>query len=124
MDTTNNADTTIFDNYQLSDLFRDIKKGHTEKKSQLEVLFTDIAGHIKDKNDAIMFLPRIKEFMDVGVKNDEQLIKLAAVVQKIISLKTIENGDELLSEEEKQQLLSSITSTASNIKIEVSKPIK
>ena len=120
----NNADTTIFDNYQLSDLFKEIKQRSDDKKTQLDMLFGDIKGHIKDKNDAIMFLPRIKEFMDVGVKNDEQLIKLAAVAQKLISLKNIENGDELLSEAEKQQLLSSISNDMSNIKIEVSKPVK
>ena len=117
-------DITLFDAYKMSDLLREIKERSENKKNQLDILYTDIRKHITDKNDAIMFLPRIKEFMDVGVKNDEQLVKLAAVVQKFITLDEIDKSAGGLSEEEKQQLLASLSNDMSTIHVETKNDIE
>ena len=64
---------------------------------------------IKNIGDATVIVPLIKEYLEVGVKNDEHLVKLAAVVQRLVSTNNkvqAETGQSwLLSEEEKQQLL-------------------
>jgi hypothetical protein len=47
--------------------------------------------------------------MEVAVKNDEALIKMASIVQKAMSLnKTSEGGGELLSERDKELLFAEI----------------
>ena len=42
--------------------------------------------------------------MEIGVKNDEQLIKMATIVQRALA-RTDEDGGLGISDEEKQQLL-------------------
>ena len=59
---------------------------------------------------AIQLIPMIKEYLDINVKNDEQLVKLATVVQRLIAAEN-KGGSESefgLSDKEKEQLLKSI----------------
>jgi hypothetical protein len=49
----------------------------------------------------------IKEYMEIGVKNDEQLIKMATIIQRVLQNQTTE-GEYTISEDEKDQLLSAM----------------
>ena len=104
----------IYSGKTFGSLCKDIVKNSEEKKQQLDVLITDLREMIKDIKDAVMVVPLLKEYYDIGVRNDEQLIKLAAVVQRIISGKEkAEGGDGnlLLTDAEKKQLMSGIEET-------------
>ena len=63
----------------------------------------------------------LKEYLEINVKNDEQLVKLATVVQRIIASEkriTSDSGDEFgLSESEKQQLMDAIESDVQELQI-------
>lgn len=102
-----NFDFEIFDGKSFQDLCRDVVSRSQSKKDQLDTLISDIRNQIKQPNDIQVFMPRIKELLEVGVKNDEQLIKLAAVVQRIQSSQIEASGGESngLSDEEKEQLM-------------------
>jgi hypothetical protein len=56
----------------------------------------------------------IKEYYDVGVKNDEQLVKLAAIIQKLIvkGEASGEGNNMILSDDEKKQLMEDVVSIA------------
>ena len=59
---------------------------------------------IKTVNDAVTIVPLLKEYFDVSVRNDEQLIKLAAIIQRLMSGKVGPDGEgsgTILTEEEK-----------------------
>jgi hypothetical protein len=74
---------------------------------------------IKTVNDAVTIVPLLKEYFDVSVRNDEQLIKLAAIIQRLMSGKVGpegEGGGTILTEEEKKQLMSAIEETAKTMK--------
>ena len=74
---------------------------------------------IKTVNDAVTIVPLLKEYFDVSVRNDEQLIKLAAIVQRLMSGKVGpdgEGGGTMLTDEEKKQLMSAIEETAKTMK--------
>lgn len=116
-------DFEVCDGKTFRDLCKDVIDRSQSKKDQLDTLFSDIRTHIKNINDAQIFLPRIKELMDVGVKNDEQLIKLASVVQRLQSTQLEATGGEsgTLTEEEKEQLIQVVS--AGNIK-EIAKEVK
>ncbi len=62
---------------------------------------------IRNMTDASMMVPLIKEYLEVSVKNDDNLVKLTAIVQRLLvsSSKNTSADDGGLSEEEKQQLL-------------------
>lgn len=121
-----NLDFDICDGKSFRELCKDVIDRSENKKDQLDTLYTDIRAMIKNPNDAQVFLPRIKEFLDVGVKNDEQLIKLASVVQKLQSTQLEATGGETggLSEEEKDDLMKKVAiDQLKEIKKEIESPI-
>ena len=103
-------DYELFEGKSLSSLFKDIYDNSVHNKKQLEVLVREVASFIKDGDMAIQLIPMIKEYLDINVKNDEQLVKLATVVQRLIAAEN-KGGSEAefgLSDKEKEQLLKSI----------------
>jgi hypothetical protein len=108
------SDFEIFEGKTLSSLFKDIHDNSVEKKDQIEVLIKKLEPLIKNLGDATIVVPLIKEYLDVGVKNDEQLVKIATIVQRLVSSQARAGGTdyEMISEDEKQQLLSELESVA------------
>jgi hypothetical protein len=113
-------DYEIFEGKTLSDVFKDIyDNSHTNKK-QLEVLMKEVVGFIKDGDTAVQIIPMLKEYLEINVKNDEQLVKLATIVQRITAAEkraTSDEGEFGLSEAEKQQLMSAIESDVQELQI-------
>ena len=101
----------IYSGKSFQDICKDIVDRSESKKNQLDLLFTDVRSYIKNINDAQVFLPRIKELIETGVKNDEQLVKLAAVIQRLQSTQLEASGGDTggMSDEEKEQLLVNTT---------------
>ena len=110
-------DYEIFDGKSLSDLFKDIYDNTTRNKTQLEVLMKEVTGFIKDGDTAVQIIPMLKEYLEINVKNDDQLVKMAAVVQRIISAEQKGGADDEygLSEKEKEQLMGALEEAASDL---------
>jgi len=100
-------DTELFKGKSFSDIMGDIYNNSKKKDRQLKLLIAELEPLVKNLQDATVVVPLIKEYMEVSVKNDEQLVKLAAIVQRMMKdINSGEDGDGLgLSEEEKKQLL-------------------
>ena len=106
-------DYEIFEGKTLSDVFKDIYDNSKTNKTQLEVLMKEVVGFIKDGDTAVQIIPMLKEYLEINVKNDEQLVKLATIVQRITAAekRVSDSGDEFgLSEAEKEQLMNAIES--------------
>ena len=104
-------DYEIFEGKTLSDVFKDIYDNSKTNKQQLEVLMKEVVGFIKDGDTAVQIIPMLKEYLEINVKNDEQLVKLATIVQRITAAekRVSDSGDEFgLSEAEKEQLMNAI----------------
>tara|TARA_Y100000593_G_C4118074_1_gene241241 strand:+ start:103 stop:492 length:390 start_codon:yes stop_codon:yes gene_type:complete len=94
----------IFDDKSFSDLLKEIHKNQSKKSKQLASLIAELRPLITNLGDATVVVPLIKEYMEISVKNDDQLIKMAAIVQRL-STGTSNTGEGgLLTEEEMQQL--------------------
>ena len=109
----------IFKGKTFQDLTRDIYENTTNKKKQIDLLISEIHGFITTIDDVIMVAPIIKEYMDTAVKNDEHLVKLAGVLQRIISKSN--GGDEesmLLSDSEKEELMGTLQDTVDDLQNE------
>ena len=107
-------DYEIFEGKTLSDVFKDIYDNSKTNKTQLEVLMKEVVGFIKDGDTAVQIIPMLKEYLEINVKNDEQLVKLATIVQRITAAEKRITADESefgLSEAEKDQLMKNITDT-------------
>jgi len=102
-----NLDFEVYEGKTFRDLCKEVVDRSQSKKDQLDTLISDIRTLIKNANDAQVFLPRIKEFLDVGVKNDDQIVKLVSVVQRLQSTQIEATGGDTLglSEDEKEQLM-------------------
>ena len=103
-------DYELFEGKSLSSLFQDIYDNSKHNKAQLELLVKELTSFIKDGDMAIQLIPMIKEYLEINVKNDEQLVKLATVVQRLIAAEN-KGGSEAefgLTDKEKDQLLKSI----------------
>ena len=112
----------IFDGKSFQDLTKDIYKNTTDRKKQIDLLISEIHGFITTIDDVVLVAPIIKEYMDVAVKNDEHLVKLAGVIQRIIAKSS--GGDEesfLLSDAEKEDLITALQEDVEDIQREADK---
>jgi hypothetical protein len=113
-------DTEIFDGKTFSSLIKDIYFNSSHKKDQINQLIKDLHKMVKDSGSATVIAPMIKDYLDVGIKNDDQLVKLSAVLQRFISGGPASETDSgvggILSEDEKKQLLSNVKKEIKTIK--------
>ena len=107
----------IFDGKTFQDLTKDIYDNVKNKKLQLDLLVQEIHGFIRTIDDAILIAPVIKEIMDVSVKNDEHLVKLASVLQRIItkSMSGVDDDSIVLTEQEKEELILTLQETVDEV---------
>ena len=111
----------IYKGKKFSSLMKDIVVNSEDRSDTIHKLIDDLRVMVKSPNDAIIIIPLIREYLDVTVRNDEQLIKLAAIVQRLITSNSSGDGENSfgLSEAERKQLMDE----ANTIVAEVNKPV-
>ena len=102
-----NKDTELFKGKSFADIMSDIYTNSKKKDRQIKLLIAQLEPLVKDINDATVVVPLIKEYMEVSVRNDDQIVKLAAIIQRMMKdANSDESGGGLgLTEEEKRQLI-------------------
>ena len=95
----------IFKGKSLSDLFGEIYDNSKETKSQVRALIGELKPLIENIGDATLIVPMIKEYMEIGVKNDEHLIKLATVIQRLEAISAKGGDGEMFNFDDLQDLL-------------------
>jgi hypothetical protein len=101
-------DSVLFDDKTFSDLLRDVYQNTKKKELQINGLIDQLKSLIRNINDASMMVPMIKEYLEVSVKNDDNLVRLTAIIQRLLVTNSKENkeGELGLTDQERQQLLS------------------
>ena len=108
-------DNKIFDGKTFEDLTKDIYENQQNKKLQLDLLIQEIHGMIQTMDDAVLITPLIKELFEVAIKNDEHLVKLASVWQRILGKNKNDEDGMLLSESEKEDLIAALQDDVEDI---------
>ena len=109
----------IFEGKTFQDLTKDIYENTTKRKTQIDLLISEIHGFITTIDDVVLVAPIIKEYMDTAVRNDEHLVKLAGVLQRIISKSQGESDESmLLSDDEKAELMETLQDTVDDLEKE------
>ena len=112
-------DNEIFEGKTFQDLTKDIYENSQKKKLQIDLLIQEIHGLITTIDDVVMVATIIKEYMDASIKNDEHLVKLAGVLQRIISKSQGESDESmLLTDAEKEELMGTLQDTVSDLQKE------
>ena len=106
----------LFDGKNLSSLFKDIYENQQVKKKNISELIESLRKLIKNVGEATVIAPIIKDLIEVSVKNDDHLIKLANIAQRLAAAEAKGIGEDgWLSESEKEQLLADMEDTISQV---------
>ena len=109
-------DFNIFDDKKFSDLSKEISENSKLKKTQIDLFIQEVHSYIQGIEDIAIVGPILKELFDVGVKNDDNLLKLATVIQRIMNKQLdLTEDTSLLSDEEKQELMDSLEEAAASL---------
>ena len=110
-------DYEVFDGKSLSDVFKDIYDNTEKNRQQLDVLTRELVSFIKDGDSAVQIVPMLKEYLEINVKNDDQLVKIAAIVQRLVASESKGGSEESygLSDSEKEQLMKAVEETAEDV---------
>jgi len=109
-------DFELFPGKNLSGLFKDIYENQVNKKQRISELIAEMKKVIRHAGDMAVIGPIIKDLVDTSVKNDDSLIKMAAIAQRIIGASQKAEGDSgFLSDDEKEQLLKQLDETITQV---------
>jgi len=114
----------LFNGTSFSDLMRDVYHNSKKKSRQIDNLIKELQPLIKNVGDATVIVPLIKDYLEVSVKNDDALVKLAAIVQRLISASgKDDDGNEFgMSDEERRQLLEEAENEIKKIETDIKTP--
>ena len=102
-----NLDNLIFGKKKFSDILSEIYDNQKKKEKQITGLISELKPLINDIGDATLIVPLIKEYMEIGVRNDEQLIKMATIVQRALNNSSSEDSMGI-TEQEKEELMAEL----------------
>lgn len=100
----------VFKGKDLSQLFRDIYNNQRETQTKITVLIDTLRPLIHNAGDAAVIVPLIRDYLDVSVKNDSHIVRLAAIVERLYAAEKLvgsDNPEGGLTEEEKRALMES-----------------
>ncbi len=109
-------DFNIFDDKKFSDLSKEIYENSKLKKTQIDLFIQEVHSYIQGIEDIAIVGPVLKELFDVAVKNDDNLLKLATVIQRIMNKQEdIVDDASLLTDDEKQELMDTLEEAAADL---------
>lgn len=110
------ADFELFPGKNLGGLFKDIYDNQQTKKLRISELIAEMRKLIRHSGDMVVMGPIIRDLIDSSIKNDDSLVKMAAIAQRIIGAQHKAEGDAgFLSNEEKEQLLRELEETVHEV---------
>jgi hypothetical protein len=106
----------LFKGKTFSDILGDIYENQQSKKKNISSLIEEMRKLVTKPTDVITIGPIITQLIEASITNDDHLIKIANIAQKLVLANTKKVGDEgWLSEDDKKQLLNEIEITARSI---------
>ena len=90
---------------KLEGLFDEIHDKQKNRDRQLMGLISELKPYMNDIGDATLLVPLIAKYMDLAVKNDDVLVKLASLVYKAAAAEASGEDSLGLSDEERKQLM-------------------
>ena len=98
----------VFEGKSFQDILKEIYTQAVKKRKSIETLMDTIADMIEKPNDAAILVPVVRDLIDIGIKNDEHLVKIATIVQRLMTAGESsgqESGEWVLSQEDRDALM-------------------
>lgn len=118
MSSLNFHDIEIYEGQTFDKLLKQIHENSNEKSVQIAQLIKKLTEFIKSPDDAAMLVPLVAEYLEVGVKNDDQLIKLASIIQRFIKGNVTGNDSDSsfgLSDAERAEILANVQENSAKV---------
>ena len=116
----NKLDNIIFGKKKFSDILHEIYDNQKKKEQQITGLISELKPLVSDIGDATLIVPLIKDYLELGVRNDEQLIKMATIIQRVVNNQN--TGDESgITDAEKDELMAELDNIQNAYKAEKKK---
>lgn len=117
-------DITVFDGKSLSNLFKDIYDNSNTKKAKIDDLIDQLQPFVVDMDSALIIVPIIKDYLDISVKNDDQLNKLCGIITRMISSNnksdgSLDDGSEFILSEYDKKLIADEVEAQNKLKEEL-----
>lgn len=114
------TDKTVYGSTRLEDILEEIHKSTKKKRNKIEMVLDKMNNLISEPKDVIVMAPLMKDYFDLLIKNDDGLVKLATIVQRIYSAesyKKLAEGEDIgnLSDEERKELMALATEAKKEI---------
>ena len=106
-------DNLIFGKKKFSDILSEIYDNQKTKQQQIGGLISELKPLINDIGDATLIVPLIKEYMEIGVRNDEQLIKMSTIIQRVLN-NSVSDDPTGITDAEKDQLMKELETLNKN----------
>lgn len=103
----NFTEVNIYDKKTLSDVFKEIHTKTQSKEVELRALIDDLKPFILSAGDAVILVPLISKYLEISIKNDDNLLKMVGIVQRAASNAGGKEDIEL-TEREKQDLMEGV----------------
>ena len=84
-------DRTLFKDKTFSDVLEEIYNNSKKKDKQITALIGELKPLVENIGDATLVVPMIANYLEIGVKNDEMLVKMLTIVQRMDNAKA--SGD-------------------------------
>ena len=84
-------DKTLFKDKTFSDVLEEIYNNSKKKDKQITALIGELKPLVENIGDATLVVPMIANYLEIGVKNDEMLVKMLTIVQRMDNAKS--SGD-------------------------------
>ena len=109
-------DFPLFKGKTFSSLLQDIYENQQSKKKNISSLIEEMRKLVTNARDVVTVGPIITQLIEASITNDEALVKIATIAQRLVMANTKKAGDEgWLSEDDKKQLLNELEQTAKEI---------
>ena len=106
--------SVVFGKKKFSDILNEIYNNQKKKEDQISGLISELKPLVQDIGDATLIVPLIKEYLEIGVRNDEQLIKMATIVQRVINNSSSDDSMGI-TDSEKDELLAELDKLNTNL---------
>lgn len=101
-----NKDSKLFNDVSFSNILEKIYTNATNRSGKIQNLIDVLQPLVSDIKDATLIVPLIKEYLEIDVRNDDNLVKISAIIQRLIKESNADSNDDgLLTPEEWQQLI-------------------
>jgi hypothetical protein len=117
MSSLNFHEIEIYEGQTFDKLLKQIHENSNEKSVQIAQLIKKLTEFIKSPDDASLLVPLVAEYLEVGVKNDDQLIKLASIIQRFMKTTstTTEDTSYGLTDDERAEILANAKESSAKV---------